>query len=418
MPVICSRRIRFTPSMRVCISRKPGTIREMMKPTARNSTGTQTTSSQDSPRSSRIAISTPPTIMIGAATIIVQVISTSICTCWTSLVLRVISDGAPIWATSRLQNVPTRWNRPRAQVAAERHRGPRPDVHRGAAAEDLHERDHQHHGAGAHDVAGVAAGHAAVDDVGVQAGQVQRGHGADELQQHDERERPAVGREVLLQDPDQHVSLQAGGSGADATEQDVGDLGGGEHLLRLGAGVPHAEHQRAQQQRRLAGLDGELVAVRLEDLGEPVEQRTVRVEDELRRPGRVLVRPGRLGHPHLAQRHHHRDDLLRARVHALGGDQHPLAQVGDPRERRGQLGLPGGGVHGLGGRHQQRGLVGEDPEDRALGDAGGLGDLLGGHAAAVLEQQRHDDVDDRAAAVVGGHRRGAPVAGGVVTRTC
>jgi hypothetical protein len=40
--------------------------------------------------------------MIGAATIIVQVISTSICTCWTSLVLRVISDGAPIWATSRL----------------------------------------------------------------------------------------------------------------------------------------------------------------------------------------------------------------------------------------------------------------------------------------------------------------------------
>ena len=97
MPVICSRRIRFTASMRVCISRKPGIIREMMKPTARNSIGTQTASSQDSPRSSRIAISTPPTIMIGAATIIVQVISTSICTCWTSLVLRVISDGAPIW---------------------------------------------------------------------------------------------------------------------------------------------------------------------------------------------------------------------------------------------------------------------------------------------------------------------------------
>ena len=37
----------------------------------------------------------PPTIMIGAATSSVQIISTSICTCWTSLVMRVISDGAP-----------------------------------------------------------------------------------------------------------------------------------------------------------------------------------------------------------------------------------------------------------------------------------------------------------------------------------
>ncbi len=109
MPVICSRRTRLTASMRVCISRKPGTIREMIRPTARTSTGTQTTSSQDSPRSSRSAISTPPTIMIGAATIIVQVISTSICTCCTSLVLRVISDGAPKWSTSRLENDPTRW---------------------------------------------------------------------------------------------------------------------------------------------------------------------------------------------------------------------------------------------------------------------------------------------------------------------
>ena len=37
----------------------------------------------------------PPTHMIGAATSIVQVVSTSICTCCTSFVHRVISDGAP-----------------------------------------------------------------------------------------------------------------------------------------------------------------------------------------------------------------------------------------------------------------------------------------------------------------------------------
>ncbi len=46
---------------------------------------------------------------MGAATSIVQVITTSICTCCTSLVLRVISDGAPKWATSRAENAPTWW---------------------------------------------------------------------------------------------------------------------------------------------------------------------------------------------------------------------------------------------------------------------------------------------------------------------
>ena len=50
----------------------------------------------------------PPTHMIGAAIIIVHVITTSICTCCTSLVLRVISDGAPKCATSRAENSPTR----------------------------------------------------------------------------------------------------------------------------------------------------------------------------------------------------------------------------------------------------------------------------------------------------------------------
>jgi len=49
----------------------------------------------------------PPTHMIGAATSMVQVITTSICTCWTSLVLRVINDGAPKWFTSRAEKLPT-----------------------------------------------------------------------------------------------------------------------------------------------------------------------------------------------------------------------------------------------------------------------------------------------------------------------
>ena len=63
--------------------------------------------------------------MIGAATAIVHDISTSICTCWTSLVVRVIRDGAPNSCTSRVENVPTRWNsaarmsRPKAMAVRE-----------------------------------------------------------------------------------------------------------------------------------------------------------------------------------------------------------------------------------------------------------------------------------------------------------
>ncbi len=72
-------------------------------------------SSHESPRFSRIAIRMPPTIMIGTETAIVQVISASIWTCCTSLVLRVISEGAPNWATSRPENVPTR-----SKIAARR----------------------------------------------------------------------------------------------------------------------------------------------------------------------------------------------------------------------------------------------------------------------------------------------------------
>ncbi len=82
----------------------------MMKPMARPSTGTATATSQESPTSWRIAMMTPPTIMIGADTIMVNSISTSIWICWTSLVVRVISDGAPKPLTSRLENPRTRPN--------------------------------------------------------------------------------------------------------------------------------------------------------------------------------------------------------------------------------------------------------------------------------------------------------------------
>ena len=107
-PVICSRSTRLTSSIRSCISRKLGTIRLTMKPIGRPSAGTIAATSQDSPALTWTAITRPPTIMIGADTISVPPISTSICTCWTSLVSRVISEGAPKCWTSRAEKVPTR----------------------------------------------------------------------------------------------------------------------------------------------------------------------------------------------------------------------------------------------------------------------------------------------------------------------
>ena len=52
-------------------------------------------------------------IVIGAATSNVQPINTSICTCVTSLVMRVMSDGAPTSPTSRAEKLVTLWNRSR-----------------------------------------------------------------------------------------------------------------------------------------------------------------------------------------------------------------------------------------------------------------------------------------------------------------
>ncbi len=103
-PVICSRSTRFTPSMRSCITRNVGTMREMIEPTTSRRAGMLTSRITDSPTSSRSARTVPPIAVIGAAMSNVQVMKTIICTCWTSFVIRVISEGAPNWFTSRLEN--------------------------------------------------------------------------------------------------------------------------------------------------------------------------------------------------------------------------------------------------------------------------------------------------------------------------
>ncbi len=67
----------------------------------------------------------PPKHMITADTATSAVVSTMFCTCWTSLTVLVISDGAPIWSTSRadrfmtLPNTLARRSRPSPDEALE-----------------------------------------------------------------------------------------------------------------------------------------------------------------------------------------------------------------------------------------------------------------------------------------------------------
>ena len=114
--------IRLIVSIFFCIERNSGCIREMISPMQTMSTGTTTSSSVESLTSSRRAMKTPPTHMIGADTIIVNVSSTTIWTCWTSLVERVISVGAPKCPTScaakdcTFAKMPARKSRPSAMA--------------------------------------------------------------------------------------------------------------------------------------------------------------------------------------------------------------------------------------------------------------------------------------------------------------
>ena len=112
MPVICSRRTSFSPSIRSCMTRNWGTMRHTTRPMERTRTGTETVMIHERPMSSRSARMMPPTQVIGAAISRTHVMRTNICTCCTSFVMRVMSEGAPNLATSRDEKSDTWWNRP------------------------------------------------------------------------------------------------------------------------------------------------------------------------------------------------------------------------------------------------------------------------------------------------------------------
>ena len=78
----------------------------------------------------RRAMMTPPTIMIGAEIMTVRPIRTTIWTCWTSFVLRVMSEAVPKWLTSTCENDSTVRKIGAAHVAPERPSRPSPPSRR------------------------------------------------------------------------------------------------------------------------------------------------------------------------------------------------------------------------------------------------------------------------------------------------
>ena len=79
-----------------------------MSPTATSRIGTDTPISHDRPGARVTAMKMPPSAMNGAVTSIVALIITSIWTCWTSLVLRVMREPAPKAEISRSEKPLTR----------------------------------------------------------------------------------------------------------------------------------------------------------------------------------------------------------------------------------------------------------------------------------------------------------------------
>ncbi len=106
-PVSVSRITWLMRSTFFCIAWNSGIARRMVSPMTSAIRGRMTSSSRDIAASSRTARMMPPMIIIGADRMTVRPMNTTVWTCWTSLVLRVMSDAGPNWLTSTCENVST-----------------------------------------------------------------------------------------------------------------------------------------------------------------------------------------------------------------------------------------------------------------------------------------------------------------------
>ncbi len=95
IPESVSRMTRLMRSTLTCMAWNMGMARTMTRAMTTAISGITTSSRPDSGTSVWSARITPPTIRRGAEIMMVNARNTTICTCWTSFVLRVISDGGP-----------------------------------------------------------------------------------------------------------------------------------------------------------------------------------------------------------------------------------------------------------------------------------------------------------------------------------
>ena len=261
----------------------------------------------------------------------------------------------------------------------------------------------EHHPAAHEDVRGVAGRDALVDDVPVDARQVQRRDRAAELEQHDQPElgvkRGQIGTE---QAPEHQVSFrsllrsQVSSSRARMPSSSsvtiscgvIGDVG--EPRVRA------RKRDRAQEPRRFLGRAADLVAVGREQLRERGAQ--PRVVD-LRRWW-----PARPGRRREAEHREQLPDLADATLQHLDRGDELVAQrqLGiDPRD----LGLVRGRIEHAGDRRgDQRLLVGKHAEQGPLRDAGGERDLRRRDLAPVHAQERQRRRDDARAPRIGRQR--------------
>ena len=94
-----------------CMDMKSGVARQITTPMNAPMMGIATRMTPESGTLRRSAMMTPPMAIIGACSTTLSIMSSTICTCCTSLVVRVISDGAPKRFTSAWENFWTRRNR-------------------------------------------------------------------------------------------------------------------------------------------------------------------------------------------------------------------------------------------------------------------------------------------------------------------
>lgn len=155
-------------------------------------------------------------------------------------------------------------------------------------------------------------------------------------------------------------------------------------------GVGRRQRQRAQQTRGCDGLDGDVVAVRLEHVHQC-----------------VTVGHGAAGHlvKACADARHDLPHVDHALLHDHDGRGETRFEVESGRyvvqRRFERLGIE----RGFDDRDDDLVLVGERPEDGAFGDAGGLRDLAARDPITVLEEQWQRRRDDHRPPLVGGKGR-------------